>query len=144
MISLETHEYNQAPIQSRKEILGIRKNRLFTLTGTLLFKRFVPYIPGRQIRGCNEESLKNGLSHIDNYESFHWLSFTVITGVSIFALLTGKPNAALLYSLINIPTNIYPLLLQRYNRLRFNHALDRYRRLKANNAKSFPPSPEEL
>lgn len=154
MRPLETRAYDQTPIpNSRKEVLDIRKNRFFTLTGTLLFKRFVStggdlisrYIPGRKIRDYNEEGLKKTFLFVNCLEAIHWVGFTIATGVSIYVLSNGKTDVALQYSLINILFNVHPLLLQRYNRLRLNHALDRYRRLRVNNdAKSFPPSPEGL
>lgn len=151
MRPLEVENYSEISPSSQKEALNIRKNRFFTLTGTLLFKRFVPtggdlinrHLHIRVFKGFNEESLKRNILFVNKVEASHWAGFIGLTGMSAFSLWIGEPKAASIISLINIPINIYPILLQRYNRQRLNHALNRFRGLRANKTKPFPPSPEE-
>ncbi len=139
MECLETQENRQLPNpSSHKEVLRIRRNKLYTLTGTLLFKRFLPtggdlinkHLHLHLIENYSEESLKGTLRAINGYEITHWIGFTLMTGISAFVLFDKGPVTALEISLVNIPINIYPLLLQRYNRQRLNHALNRFRSLR--------------
>lgn len=154
MTQLETLDtMSFQPPSPEREVLAIRRNGFFTLSGTLLFKRIIPtggdlarrqlHYPS-QIGKYNEESLRHARGFVKVLETIHWAGLFVMTGASGIILLDGNPDVALIAGLINIPLNIYPILLQRYNWLRLNHALHRYNRIRSEHSTPFLPSPEEL
>ncbi|MEO6283145.1 MAG: hypothetical protein ABIN80_23720 [Dyadobacter sp.] len=63
------------------------------------------------------------LSTIDMQERYHYCCFVFFILSAISALLIGKTESAFFIMLWNILYNVYPILLQQYNRLRINSVL---------------------
>jgi hypothetical protein len=66
----------------------------------------------------NRKSARSYLGTIDMQERYHYSCFVFFTLSACVALLTGKTAMAFLITLSNIIYNVYPILLQQYNRLR--------------------------
>lgn len=62
-------------------------------------------------------------------EAIHVLAFLTALGLPVFALMRGRTNAALWALLFNTAINVYPVMLQRYNRLRIHGLRTRQDRL---------------
>ncbi|AMR32459.1 hypothetical protein A0256_14005 [Mucilaginibacter sp. PAMC 26640] len=71
----------------------------------------------------NREQAENYLKTIRMQERFHYCCFILFTLTTCSALLTEKLGMALLILLCNITFNVYPVLLQQYNRIRINRLL---------------------
>ena len=106
------------------ERIGVKLLLFFVQNGTLVN------------RIQRKHSKKNGLIHnrtqAQNYlktiamqERFHYGCLALFFLTTISAFTTEKPGMALLIMLSNILYNIYPILLQQYNRLRIEILLRR-------------------
>jgi hypothetical protein len=51
-------------------------------------------------------------------EAVHVLAFLASLGLPVYSLVRGRPTAAAWALLFNAAINVYPVMLQRYNRLR--------------------------
>jgi hypothetical protein len=72
----------------------------------------------------NRKQVQDYLKTIVMQEKFHYCCFTLFLLSAISAFSTGKPGVALLIMLCNILYNVYPILLQQYNRLRIQKLLN--------------------
>mgnify|MGYP003578392111 CR=1 FL=1 len=72
----------------------------------------------------NRKLVQDYLKTIVMQEKFHYCCFTLFLLSAISAFSTGKPGIALLIMLCNILYNVYPILLQQYNRLRIKKLLN--------------------
>jgi hypothetical protein len=66
---------------------------------------------------------ENYLKTIRMQERFHYCCFVLFTLSTVSAFMTGKSGIALLILLCNVSYNVYPILLQQYNRIRINRLL---------------------
>ncbi len=71
----------------------------------------------------NRTQAEDYLKTIRMQERFHYCCFILFTLSICSAFLTQKPGMALLILLCNITYNVYPILLQQYNRIRINSLL---------------------
>jgi hypothetical protein len=71
----------------------------------------------------NRKQAENYLKTIRMQERFHYCCFVLFTLSTVSAFMTGKKGIALLILLCNVSYNVYPMLLQQYNRIRINRLL---------------------
>ncbi|ETZ22356.1 hypothetical protein [Pedobacter sp. V48] len=71
----------------------------------------------------NRKQAQDYLKTILMQEKFHYCCFTLFLLSAVSAFSTQKPGIGLLIMLCNILYNVYPILLQQYNRLRIQKLL---------------------
>jgi hypothetical protein len=102
---------------SRYNKLGIRLVKRYTQDGdvvnALIRKRFPDYTPIRAM------SVPQHLSKSSVNERFHFMCLVFFLLTTLYALVNGLWWWALIISLNNLFFNVYPIMLQQYNRLRF-------------------------
>jgi hypothetical protein len=99
------------------ESLGVRWVRLFVQDGDLISRGRKKRATGQRIIR-NKLTGRNYLKKIVMYEKFHFLCFLFFTLTTLHALVYGNLKMALISTGCNIIYNIYPLLLQQFNRIR--------------------------
>lgn len=72
----------------------------------------------------NQANARQYLSKIALQERYHYSCFVFFTLSAFSALVGGKIQMALLISIANVIYNVYPILLQQYNRLRIQRLLN--------------------
>ncbi|MCE7059770.1 hypothetical protein [Dyadobacter sp. CY343] len=108
------------------ERLGVTFILRFVQNGTFVKRIEAKF--GRKVSIVNNQ--KKALAYlgtINVQERYHYCCLVFFILSSISALFTGKIALALLITLSNIIYNIYPILLQQYNRLRIHSMLSRQR-----------------
>jgi hypothetical protein len=83
----------------------VRRGPLTVLSPTLRFSGQVDALPRLEFETCKAEA-------------GHMLAFLLVTLAAGYAALRGRWEAAGWLMLFNLPLNLYPVLLQRYNRAR--------------------------
>ena len=116
-----------------------RNGHIYELLGVRAYKRWLPTLGDRAcqrtgihaIRSFSRSSsdCRQQLEALERwtrrYEAVHVLSAVVITGYTVSALRSGSfLNGSLLVAL-NLAVNIYPFMIQRYNRVRIEAILRR-------------------
>lgn len=119
-----------------KQIELCRSATIYDLMGIRLYKKYLPSTGDivRRWRNIKQiiperfgrmEELYRYERKTRNYEWRHWI------GILIFIILTALIDRKfttfdwLFVSLLNLVVNIYPIFLQRYNRIRIIHVLQR-------------------
>jgi hypothetical protein len=100
------------------EKLGLKSFRYFVQNGTLVNR-----LKSKQKRyGIihNREHAIGYLQAIAMQERFHYCCLILFTLTTICAFMTNRPLLGTVVLLSNILYNIFPILLQQYNRLRIN------------------------
>lgn len=104
--------------------IGIRTIRKFTQDGDwvngLLRSRFADY---KEVTPT--ASVKKHLRKAAVNERFHFMLFVFFLGATGCALLEGRIGWTAFLVISNLLYNVYPILLQQYNRLRLNRLLGR-------------------
>lgn len=104
------------------ERIGVKLLLYFVQNGTL-----VNHIQKRQRKRPglihNRTQAENYLKTIRMQERFHYCCFILFILSTGSAFLTEKPGMALMILLCNITYNVYPILLQQYNKIRINRLL---------------------
>lgn len=99
------------------ELMGIRVIRWFVQDGMLVSRVHRHW--GKKYKVIsNQSNARQYLSKIAMQERYHYGCFAFFTLSALSAVATGKIQMALLISMANIIYNVYPILLQQYNRLR--------------------------
>ena len=108
------------------EKLGIRTFKKYIPTGQVTSKLVWKLTHKNAfIEGSSEQDLRNFERFTRIYETIH-LSFLPIAAASIdISLSKGDLGSAAFTAGINTLVNVYPVLLQRYNRLRLYKAIER-------------------
>ena len=106
------------------ERIGVRIVLWFVQNGT--FVNRIQRKPASQ-KGLitNRRSALVYLKTIDMQERYHYCCFVFFTLSAFSALSFAKTEFALFISLSNIIYNVYPILVQQYNRLRINSVISR-------------------
>ncbi|HEY1007522.1 MAG TPA: hypothetical protein VGD92_10080 [Sphingobacteriaceae bacterium] len=99
------------------ESLGVKWVRLWVQDGELIARFTRKKIPDHRIIR-NRRAGRNYLRTVTVYERYHFLGFLFFTFSTVHAVCYGRPGMALLLLVCNIIYNIYPLLLQQFNRIR--------------------------
>lgn len=104
------------------ELLGVRQfKRLVTST-------FYGTIWGPRVREEEEtrgEAFSKVLGEMKTAETAHMASLMIVLGIGIYALIHGWFHIAIWLTIFNILINAYPVMLQRYNRVRIGKMLTR-------------------
>jgi hypothetical protein len=96
------------------ERFGVKTIRRFVQDGDIASKRLRS--EGRVI--MNKARAQKYLQTIEMYERYHFLCFVFFLLTSFHAAANSKAAAALIIAACNIIYNVYPLLLQQYNKAR--------------------------
>ncbi|MDR6806955.1 hypothetical protein J2Y45_004147 [Dyadobacter sp. BE34] len=105
------------------ELMGIRVMRWFVQDGTLV-NRVHQHLGKRRRVISNLANARQYLSKIAVQERYHYSCFVFFTLSALSAVAGGKIEMALLISMANVIYNVYPILLQQYNRLRIQRLLN--------------------
>ena len=107
--------------------LGIRIVRKYAQDGDLITRLIRKKHPGYK-----PHILSNFKKHIGKtyfYEKFHFVCLLFFLLTTVLAFMQGKIILGILIAIANILYNIYPILLQQYNRLRIMLLLKHTHRL---------------
>lgn len=96
------------------EYLGVQWFRWLLLSTPLRF--FNPNI--RFSKGRDLESLKSVQQHIASAEVSHWVGFAFMFAMTLIAWWNRGTNAGLSFLFFNVLGNLYPCMLQQYNKRR--------------------------
>jgi hypothetical protein len=99
------------------ERIGVRNALAITQHGALA-GRFIRTFEPEYAVIKRRKDLARYKKQIVVYEAFHLGCFTFFTASVIWAIWLGYPGMAVLIFIVNIVYNIYPVLIQQYNRLR--------------------------
>jgi len=107
-----------------------RKGTIYELLGVKKFKKaYVDFINKRFnmriLSGRNEKSLRDCIGSTKRYEGIHVIGNAVMTPMIIAPLLSGDYKFVAVAGAINTLVNIYPIMLQRYNRSRLYNTLEK-------------------
>jgi glycosyl-4,4'-diaponeurosporenoate acyltransferase len=122
---------------------GFESERLYERMGALVIKRYVPTggdlimrrirrdHPERRWVTANPQSLCRYERRTRLNESIHLIGFVGFIGLTLDKFVTGSLTAlGLAVALaLNLMLGLWPIVLQRYNRLRLYRAIQRYSRL---------------
>ena len=107
--------------------------RIYEFLGTCLFKRLVSCGPllalNPTIRFSGDRSSLSGLAQkMRDGEAGHLIIFLIMLVILGYAVINGWWDLAAWLLLFNILINVYPMMLQRYNRARLVPILERAER----------------
>jgi hypothetical protein len=122
---------------------GFESERLYERLGALILKRYVPTggdLVMRRLRRDHPERrwVTSSLHSLCSYEkrtrlneSIHIVGFVAFTGLAVTKVASGSRTAlGLAVALVlNLILGLWPVVLQRYNRLRLYRAIDARTRL---------------
>jgi Glycosyl-4,4'-diaponeurosporenoate acyltransferase len=105
--------------------------RSYESMGVLWFRRFLLATPLRLFnpnirftKNTNLESLEKVRQHIASAEIGHWVGFVTMLGLMMVAWWNYGSKVGLGYLVLNILGNLYPCLLQQYNKRRLGQVID--------------------
>ncbi len=118
---------------------GFESEPLYKRLGALIVKRYVPTggdLVMRRLRRNHPERrwVNSSLQSLCSYEkrtrlneSFHWVGFIVFAGLAASRFASGSLTAfGLTVALVlNLILGLWPIVLQRYNRLRLYRAINK-------------------
>lgn len=84
--------------------------------------------PSSRRTGGLRPALESFRSQTRRNEIAHWLVLIVLAVAGIRLALDGRGAEALVVLLMNIPVNVYPVMLQRHSRYRIDRVLARSKR----------------
>ena len=105
------------------ERMGVKFLLLFVQNGTLVNRLQRKYSKKSGLIH-NRSQAQSYLKTIAMQERYHYCCLVLFLLTTLSAFSTGKPCIALLITLCNILYNIYPILLQQYNRQRIGTLLN--------------------
>jgi hypothetical protein len=101
------------------------KPKAYERLGVLWFRRFLLATPLRLInpnirfaKKTDLESLKKVREHIASAEVGHWVGMVVMLGLMVVAWWLYGTKVGVGYLVLNVLGNLYPCLLQQYNKRR--------------------------
>jgi len=101
------------------EIKGFEKSgRLYERLGVRAARRVFRYSPAVRFSG-QRAALPKLESDMRLAETHHVLSLAIIVLISIGMLVMGQRSLALCLLIFGVAVQVYPIILQRYNRRRF-------------------------
>lgn len=110
--------------------LGIRIVRKYAQDGDLINKLIRKKYPG--YKPHIQPNFKKHIGKTYFYEKFHFVCLLFFLLTTAFAFMQGNIILGILIMIANILYNVYPILLQQYNRLRIMLLLKHTRRLASN------------
>ncbi|MBT3337333.1 MAG: hypothetical protein HN855_08805 [Anaerolineae bacterium] len=117
-VSLPAAYYKTSPKEKKlHQVLGVRTYQRF-------IRRISIFNPELKLEKGKSE-LKNLFQATQNAELAHLLIFVIVTFFMAYSLLQGWWLSAFWVLFFNMLFNGYPVLVQRYNRLRINRLLEK-------------------
>ncbi|KQS33927.1 hypothetical protein [Dyadobacter sp. Leaf189] len=110
------------------ELAGIRAMRWLVQDG-MLVNRIQQKLGKKHKVISSRQSARSYLGKIAIQERYHYSCFVFFTLSAVSAIPAGKLQMALLITFWNIIYNVYPILLQQYNRLRIQKLLGQVERI---------------
>lgn len=104
------------------ERLGLKSFRKFVQDGTLVNRHLRKYKKDYGVIQNRNQAIIY-LRTIAVQERFHYCCLVMFGATSLCAITNGMPCIGLLILISNILYNVYPILLQQYNRLRIDNVL---------------------
>lgn len=111
-----------------------RSGRLYELLGIRFFKKYLPTSGdwvmrhiwrSKMLEDGNTETLKQHVGFTRACEAIHLICGIVMLGLLLDSATSGhKFKFAILALVLNMVGNLYPVMLQRYNRARIHRVLD--------------------
>ncbi len=105
--------------------LGVDQFKRLATNGDLINHRIRKKYPTHR-NVTNVQSIREKLHETYRIERSHTVLFVFCLLTSIYAFWTGSYGTALLLFFGNILFNMYPNLLQQYNRIRYKRVVDNY------------------
>jgi hypothetical protein len=106
-----------------------REGRIYRLMGVHYFKRLVAQGPLSVLASID---FRGKRARLDAYytetlwgEAVHGMMFLTISALAVYAVARSWYDAAVYLMVCNIPINLYPTMLQRYNRFRLTKVIQR-------------------
>lgn len=106
-----------------------RKGNVYEYVGIHLFRRLLVIIGWEKLNKKsnpiekNARTLEHNLLRTKKSELGHLIIFLIVVGISMLVITKGGLRDAMWLIIFNIVLNLYPVLLQRYNRPRIERAL---------------------
>jgi hypothetical protein len=106
-----------------------KKGKIYEHVGIDFFRKILVLIGWEKLNKKNNPIEKNtqALNHFlhqtKKSELGHLLIFIIVMGMTVFVAITMGAKSALWLLLLNVVLNLYPVLLQRYNRPRLVRAI---------------------
>jgi len=111
---------------------------LYEKLGIKVYKKYLPTSGDLMLRHVwkrlfKEGFLKNGsIEELEKlrdttklYEAIHTGAFGLYTGLNAYALSSNRISLSVFLGISNLLQNVYPIMLQRYNRLRVSKIINR-------------------
>ena len=111
--------------QAAYERWGVRKFKLYVPTSGNLVNRLVGKLLGTGPVKKSEATLRGIETHTRTLEVIHVAGFAVFAGATVITLASGDIPRAVLGVGFNLLGNVYPIMLQRYNRLRLYRIINK-------------------
>ena len=113
-----------------REIERANDGALYKVLGVGAFKKVLPTKTIRYFKQDaklieGKESAKNWINFTKSAETIHLIGAGVFSCFMVNGIIDGEFDIAITALGINLGVNIYPIMLQRYNRARITNAFDR-------------------
>ena len=107
------------------ERLGVRRFKRYLPTGGDLYANRVGWHPIGDRRGGLAASLERFVKRTRLAETAHLITLVFFAAITAVAIAAGSYIPALLLTAFNVGFNVYPIMVQRYNRHRMLRLLER-------------------
>jgi hypothetical protein len=104
------------------EHLGVRFIQKFVQDGTYINRAMRKNNAGHKVVN-NRANAGKYMNTIAMYERYHFICFMFSVFTFVYALFNKQNGAAVFIMIANIIYNVYPILLQQYNKLRIRRLL---------------------
>lgn len=123
-----------------------RNGRLYRALGIPVFRALVRRGPLAIFNRSLPAAWRTGdLARIDHEiraaEAGHGIAFGIVLGFAVLALIRGDPARAAWLGALDVPLNLYPVLLQRTHRMRLERHIRHRRRIGMNAARPVRRTP---
>ncbi len=106
------------------KVLGVHYFKKIVPTGGEYVNRIIGYHPIKDAES-REEGLINWEKHTRVCETAHCIFSVIMLLPALAEIADGDHTRAVITTAVNIAGNVYPILLQRYNRARIYNALEK-------------------
>jgi len=107
-----------------------KDGKAYKILGIKLFKDFLirtgyndMLAKGLKVSNSSKLELRELILKMQQAELIHLLGLGIAFAIAFISLIVKRFDLFVTINLLNIPLNLYPVFLQRYNRLRINHIL---------------------
>lgn len=110
-----------------------KESKIYEKVGVILYKHYVPTYGSKlfekkllnsanKVKFRDSDLLKTQEKFTRIFESIHVIGAIVMAHTTALQVGIDNHNGALMTAGLNTFVNLYPIMLQRYNRMRINHA----------------------